>query len=471
MPTTRSNDGALDESIEVLARRLGAGQIVTITMSPSGESRWSTRPSLTATSPSAVRGLPQEFSETFAKITLDRSLQAEDWNDLRRITLAANGCMIISPYPSAIGPRPSPVHAFRRELEEHDLFPDFVGSHTSPSGGRHLVAIFSQLNSDIPRPPASFRVIGLITAFNEEDVIRQVIAHLADQGVDVILIDNWSTDATVDRATTMLGNGLIRIEKFPVDGPSSSYEWASLLRHEATIASNENADWFIHHDADEIRRSPWPDRALRDAIYLADYSGFNAVDHTQLDFHPVDNGFVPGQSLEEYFRYFTPVSVVAQDYRVNAWKKLDVSVDLDSSGGHSVQFAGRRVFPYNFLLKHYPIRSQAHGEQKVLRDRKPRWNSDERRRGWHFQYDHIRKGHRFIRCPQELQLFDDSFDESMLLERLSAVGLHSIPARYSWRSRRMVISWLRRIGLLRLALRIQKRIRAALRRDVSLGGR
>jgi hypothetical protein len=129
------------------------------------------------------------------------------------------------------------------------------------------------------------------------------------------------------------------------------------------------------------------------------------------------------------------------------------------------------VFPYNFLLKHYPIRSQAHGEQKVLRERKPRWDAGERRRGWHFQYDHIRAGHRFIRPTGDLLRFDESFYEVMLIERLSAIGLHEEPARYSWRSRRLAIDWLRRLGILEPAVRVQRRVRAALRRDVSLGNR
>jgi hypothetical protein len=302
-------------------------------------------------------------------------------------------------------------------------------------------------------------------------VVNQVITHLAQQGVDVILVDNWSTDATVANAESLLGQGLIRVEKFPPAGPSSSFDWDGILRYKTELAAAERADWFIHHDADEIRRSPWPEITLRDALYQADVRGFNAVDHTQLDFQPTADTFGPDDSLEKYFGYFSPASVVALDYRVNAWKNLGHPVDLSSSGGHSVNFPGRRVFPYNFLLKHYPIRSQAHGEQKVLRERKPRWNAGERRRGWHFQYDHVRAGHRFIRSTSSLIRFDASFYDVMLIERLSAIGLHEEPARYSWRSRRLAVDWLRRLGILDLALGLQRRIRAALRRDVSLGNR
>ncbi|MCI5151334.1 MAG: methyltransferase domain-containing protein, partial [Candidatus Electrothrix sp. MAN1_4] len=54
-----------------------------------------------------------------------------------------------------------------------------------------------------------FRVIALIAAYNEVDVISSVIGHLVDNGIEVYLIDNRSTDDTVKEASTWLGRGLI----------------------------------------------------------------------------------------------------------------------------------------------------------------------------------------------------------------------------------------------------------------------
>ena len=80
--------------------------------------------------------------------------------------------------------------------------------------------------------------------------------------------------------------------------------------------------------------------------------------------------------------------------------------DLLSSGGHEIAFEGRRVFPLRFLLRHYPIRSQAHGERKVFRERRPRFDASERARGWHVQYDSVEAGHRFIRDAEGLRPYD-----------------------------------------------------------------
>ena len=465
-----SEDRVLDRFVRLTGERLGASGYVKAVLDPSGDVRHHQRRAAAA-HPARLDGLHKGRESDFVHLELAGRLGSSTGREVELLLDASCGSVICarpSAYPSALA---DSLNAFRSNLVEHGVQPDFVGTHRSGSGEPTLLAVSSRLTTEGHEPPAHFRVIALITAFNEEDVISQVISHLADQGVDVILTDNWSTDATVERASEWLGRGLLRIEQFPPTGRSDSFDLAAVLQHESELALSEPADWFIHHDADEIRQSPWPAKSLRQAFYVAELNGFNAVDHTQLDFHPVDDRFAPGEPLETQFHYFSPAGVVARDYRVNAWRNTGQAVDLARSGGHAVEFASRRVFPYNFLLKHYPIRSQTHGEQKVLRDRKPRWNQEERKRGWHFQYDHIRKGHSFLHNPSSLTLFDESFPEDMLIERLSGIGMHVDPARYSWRTRRFAITWLRRLGLLNGALTAQRRARALFRRDVSLGKR
>jgi hypothetical protein len=83
------------------------------------------------------------------------------------------------------------------------------------------------------------------------------------------------------------------------------------------------------------------------------------------------------------------------------------------------------VYPFRFLLRHYPIRTQEQGERKVFADRLPRFNRFERLvRGWHTQYNDLRKEDSFIRDPATLTLFDEkTFYQEYLVERLSGVGI------------------------------------------------
>ena len=271
----------------------------------------------------------------------------------------------------------------------------------------------------------NFRVIALMTAYNEEDVIYHAIKHLTDAGVDVYLIDNWSTDRTIAVAQPLLGKGLIGIEQFPPEGPSGTYDWRPLLRRVEELATTLDADWFIHHDADEFRQSPWPELSLKQAFCYADRMGFNAVDHTVLEFPPVDNGFIPGEDFAHYFVRCSFGQRPGHFLQIKAWKKQTARISLAATGGHAVEFANRRVFPYKFLLRHYPIRSQQHGLRKVLSERMPRFNEVERTQlAWHRHYDGIRSDHDFLRDPSSLHDAEQpDFLATFLLERIAGIGV------------------------------------------------
>lgn len=249
-----------------------------------------------------------------------------------------------------------------------------------------------------------FRVIALISTFNEADIIGPVLEHLAAGEVWSYLIDNDSTDETVRVAQAWLGRGLLGIERLS-NPPSGRTSWKSLLARKVELARELGADWYIHHDADEIRESPWPGVTLREAIRRVDLLGYDAIDFRVLNFAPVDDDFRAGDDPRRHFvRWEEP----AEYDRVQrkCWKAGAADLAL-ADGGHDVRFAGRRLFPMRFLLRHYPIRSQAHGRLKVFEHRKDRFAQDELALGWHRQYDHVAEpDHLFLRNPASLRSFD-----------------------------------------------------------------
>ena len=289
--------------------------------------------------------------------------------------------------------------AYRQMFEEMVLKAG-SGDHASRPNVKDSAAHGSD-NSD-------FRVVALISAYNEEDIIVPCLQSLIKQGLEVYLIDNWSTDSTVELASQFLGKGLLAIEKFPQSMPPSHYVWKDILSRIEQLTEEIEADWFLFQDVDEIRTSPWPGLSLKDAILKVDREGFNSIDHTVAIFYPVDNDFTAGANFEAYFKYFEFTDRPGQFVEINAWKNLGRRVSLSKSGGHEIRFKGRRTYPFRFLLKHYPVRSQAHGEKKIFRERKPRWLPQERASGWHTHYDHINEGHSFLRRPGDLRLFNES---------------------------------------------------------------
>ncbi|MEO5826739.1 MAG: glycosyltransferase family 2 protein [Gemmatimonadales bacterium] len=286
------------------------------------------------------------------------------------------------------------------------------------------------LASSHPAPPNHrLRVIALLAAYNEADIIGLVVRHLINQGVDVYFLDNGSTDGTVAEVEPFVGRGVIKIEHFGEvqtrSGDVQPFQWEAILRRKEKLANELQADWFIHHDADEFRESPWRDRTLVEAIEAVDRAGYNAIDFAVLNFWPTHDGFKPGDDVRESFVHFERGKQFDR-LQVKCWKRSDGPVDIVSTGGHDASFPDRRVFPIRFLLRHYPIRSQKHGERKVFQERRARFDPAERARGWHVQYDDITDTHEFLRDAGELTRFDpDAVRLDLMLEHRTVETLRA----------------------------------------------
>jgi glycosyltransferase involved in cell wall biosynthesis len=186
------------------------------------------------------------------------------------------------------------------------------------------------------------------------------LEHLYRQGVETYVIDNESTDSTVEIAKGFYGRGVFHVERFPYPG---HYDWVGLLRRKEALAREIEADWFIHHDADEVREAPFPFATLRDGLIAADAAGATAVNFDEFVFLPSvheDFACVDYIAAMRCYYYFAPQTL----HRINAWKNLRVPVELVFYGGHLVQFPGRVVYGRNFIMRHYMFLSRAHAVKK-----------------------------------------------------------------------------------------------------------
>ena len=227
----------------------------------------------------------------------------------------------------------------------------------------------------------SMRVVAILAAYNEERFIAGCLEHLFEQGVEAYLIDNCSTDRTVEIADRYLGRGLVGIETFP---RAEVHKWQQILERKEELAATLEADWYIHLDPDEIRLPPRSDRTLAQAFAEVDELGYNAVNFMEFVFVPTreapDHDHPRFQQTMRWYYPFQRSFPQWRPHRRNAWKRQAEKVDLAGRGGHRVRFPGLRLYPQFFKMRHYIFLSVPHALCKWV-DR----NYDETavEKGWH----------------------------------------------------------------------------------------
>jgi glycosyltransferase involved in cell wall biosynthesis len=262
-----------------------------------------------------------------------------------------------------------------------------------------LNQVRTNLTSTLGKKTQKLRVVALLAVRNEERHLARCLEHLYLQGVETCIIDNDSTDSTLEIARKFIDRGVFRIESFPFNG---IYEWEKILLYKEKLAEEIESDWFIHHDADEIRQAPVSCVTLLEGILEVDRQGYNAINFDEFVFMPVnENESFEGkdyvQEMQNYY-FFQPQPL----HRVNAWKKTS-NIDLHSSGGHHVKFSNQSIYPIPFVLRHYIILSKEHAIEKYG-DRQ--FSPSELARGWHKQRsDFSDKKLRFV-SKEHLKQFD-----------------------------------------------------------------
>lgn len=234
---------------------------------------------------------------------------------------------------------------------------------------------------------SSFRVCAIMSVFNEADIISESLSALIGQGIDVYVLDNMSTDNSLQIARDYLGRGVIGIEsiRFSEDG-REVFSLSGILKRKQELSIELDYDWYINVDADEIRYSPWPGVSLKEGISMVDVKGFNLINFKLFNFR-MHKGSTCNYGMELGLKFYSPAESF-NSRQVRAWKASS-AIDIVSSGGHFSIQPNFKIYPIRFILKHYPVRSIEQGIRKINSERKNRFSPSELARNWHRQYDEL----------------------------------------------------------------------------------
>jgi len=229
------------------------------------------------------------------------------------------------------------------------------------------------------------KIIAIIASYNEERFIKACLEHYFYHGIYVYLLDNQSTDNTVNIAKTYFDKNLIGLDIIPRRG---KFELKKQLLAKEKLIDKLEADWFIHADVDEFRLPPDSSETLAQAIERVDKKGYNAINFMEYTFLPVRE--FPHHESDDFqntMRWYYPFAP-QHPHRLNAWKKQPLSqwpgfkktvkelinnrrcraasVNLCKNGGHVIEFNGIRPYPIDFKMRHYLVLSLEHAIQKYV---------------------------------------------------------------------------------------------------------
>jgi glycosyltransferase involved in cell wall biosynthesis len=219
------------------------------------------------------------------------------------------------------------------------------------------------------------RIVAVLAIRNGVGYVANALGHLVENGVRFHVIDNGSTDGTLDVVlSARFRDHLEGVGRLPY---RDEFALAEQLFVKMQIIERLDADWVIHLDVDEIMHSYREGETLRDAIARVDAGGHNVIDFNEFVFLPVDADYDPTAGVQPMRRYyfFQP----GAPRLMRAWKR-SAGLSMLSGAGHVLGGGAIRLAPETFALRHYMFTDQAHAFRKYA-DR--RFSEAELAHGWH----------------------------------------------------------------------------------------
>ncbi|MEM9755456.1 MAG: glycosyltransferase family 2 protein [Pseudomonadota bacterium] len=217
------------------------------------------------------------------------------------------------------------------------------------------------------------RLTAILTCRNAEATLARCLAHLADHGADVVLVDHGSTDGTRAIAEAYRGAPVAEIRTDPYLG---YFDLSAQLRLKAEIIMAAGNGWVLHADADEFLDTP-DGTALSDYLQLWERSDVVAFDCDETVFLPTSEADVhaPDRFPETMQSGLTLRERDRKQRLFRAGTPLDLWI---ATGGHTVSHIAA---PVVLGLRHYIglsldlIRSEYLGRVFAPRDLAKAWHT------------------------------------------------------------------------------------------------
>jgi len=202
------------------------------------------------------------------------------------------------------------------------------------------------------------KVVAMLEVYNDDDIVEEVIQHILSEELNLVILDNGSTDKTLEICQRFLGKGVDKIFSIA----SNSWELSRDLRIQYDLALTLSPDWVIRFDSDEFLETGIKGLTLHDGIAEVDKQGYNLIQFDLFHFFMTDND-EQEESVKKRLRYYS----WATEFQFRAWKVIP-GIRSDQSPHLPIfpEFLKYRIYPKKFVLRHYPFRNKQQAEKKLL---------------------------------------------------------------------------------------------------------
>ena len=192
----------------------------------------------------------------------------------------------------------------------------------------------------------------MMPVFNAADIVEEVIEHILSQGMELVVLDNGSTDGSYEICKKFEDKHMIKLNQYK----NSTFDYGLLSRILYDMAIELEPNWLIRNDQDELLESGLPNASLKKAIEEEDSKGFNLIQFDVMEFFMTNNDNLSAKSLPEKFPYYS----WQHDFAYRAWKHIPGTRVEDTLSHHPIFPEGYlyKIPDRKFILRHYRFRSK-----------------------------------------------------------------------------------------------------------------
>lgn len=217
---------------------------------------------------------------------------------------------------------------------------------------------------------------GILFCYNEEHILQETLKHYVSQGIDLVIIDNNSTDSSPDIINSFRNkNGSYpgRIQDV-VNVKTDGYEWRKILRFACEYMHEKlsHYEWIFLIDADAFYYSPVKNISLMEFMTFAKSQGCNIINGTVHEFYPTEKDNLSIASPIERMKYYRILPEIIE-HKIFLYHP---TIDFHTYYGHICLRDNPIVFFVGFLYCHYPWISYEHGLKKIFGQRMPRYHAE-----------------------------------------------------------------------------------------------